>query len=419
LTRTNEKPVIAGGTPIRDDFLDFARPMICSASIDSVAATLRSGWLTTGPRVEELELYFADMQDRAHAIGLNSCTAGLFLALKRIGVGPGDEVITTPITFAASANVIIHAGATPVFVDVAPDDWYNIDARLIEAAITPKTRAMIPVHYAGRPVDIEAIQSIADKHGIATIGDCAHAVEGECNGEPVGKFFDYSAFSFYANKNATCGEGGMVCCDDADDAAWFKIMRLHGMDRDAHNRFTSPHTGTYDIQGAGYKFNMPDISAAILKPQLEDIEPHHDRRRSIWESYNKALSGVTGITVPPADKPGFRHALHVYSIHIDPSEAGFNRDDMARGLLAENIGVGVHYTPVHLFTVYRDLLKSGPGMLPVAEDFGANTLSLPLTPYLTDKDIGDVTDAFIRLVNHFREGILPEGRQPAELRCEE
>ncbi len=419
MSRIDEKPAIAGGTPIRDEFLDFARPRLSELSIESVAATLRSGWLTTGPRVDELEEYFARMQHRAYAIALNSCTAGLFLALKRIGVGPGDEVITTPMTFAASANVIIHTGATPVFADVDAGDWYNIDPAAIEDAVTPRTKALIPVHYAGRPVEIAKILSIAGKHALATIGDCAHAIEAEYDGKPVGSLFDFTAFSFYANKNATCGEGGMICCDADDDGGWLRVMRLHGMDRDAHNRFTSPHTGTYDIQGAGFKFNMPDIAAAILMPQLQNIREHHERRKEIWTAFNSAFKDIEGVRVPPVDKPGCRHALHVYSIHINPSEAGFHRDDMAKGLLAENIGIGVHYTPVHLFSVYREMFNTHPGMLPVAEDFGANTLSLPLTPYLSERDIVDVTDAFVRLAGYFREGKRIPDARPVHSRCEE
>ena len=392
-----EKPAIAGGKPVRDTFLDFARPRLSEASIDAAVAAMRSGWLTTGPRVAELESIFAPMQGRRHAIALNSCTAGLFLGLKYFDIGPGDEIITTPMTFAASANVILHLGATPVFCDVNPDDWYNISPEAAEAAITPRTKGILIVHYAGRPVDIEAFEGMASRHNLFVISDCAHAVEAKYAGEPVGKRFDFSAFSFYANKNATCGEGGMVCTDIDDAAAWLKVIRLHGMDKDAHDRFTSPHLGTYDVKEAGYKYNLTDIAAALLKPQLEALEENYNRRRAIWGAYNRAFADIPGVRTPPSDKPGCRHALHVYSIHINPAEAGFGRDDMAGGLLAENIGIGVHYTPVHLFTIYKKTLGTRPGMFPVAEDFGVNTLSLPLTPYLSDDDVNDVINAFRRL----------------------
>ncbi len=390
LLKDIEKPAIAGGKRIRDSFLDFARPILSEASIEGAVSAIRSGWLTTGPRVAQLESRFAAMQQRNFAVGLNSCTAGLFLALKHYDLKPGDEIITTPMTFAASANVIFHAGATPVFCDVNPDDWYNLDPAAAEAAVTPRTRGMVLVHYAGRPVDIEAFESIAARHGLFVVSDCAHAVEAQFEGEPVGKRFDFSAFSFYANKNATCGEGGMLCTDSEQAAGWLKIMRLHGMDRDAHDRFTSAHAGTYDVTFPGYKYNLTDIAAALLMPQLDDLESHHNNRRRIWESYNNALKEIPGVRVPPVDKPRCRHALHVYSIYINPLEAGFTREDMAGGLLAENIGVGVHYTPVHLFTAYHDSLGTGPGMFPIAEEFGRNTLSLPLTPYLSDSDIDDV-----------------------------
>ncbi len=397
MSNDNKKPAIAGGKPIRREFLDLARPRLNKESVDGVIETLNSGWLTTGPRVAGLEKDFAVLQGRRYAIGLNSCTAGLFLALMRRGVGPGDEVITTPMTFAASANVILHLGAKPVFADVNPEDWYNIDPGAAEAAITSNTKGMLLVHYAGRPVDVDRVDDIAAKNGLFTIGDCAHAIEARWRDEPVGKRFDDSSFSFYANKNATSGEGGMLCTDDADAAQWFTVMRLHGMDKDAHNRFASPHTGTYDIRVAGYKFNMPDIAAAILKPQLDDIETHHQRRREIWTAYNEGLRDIPGLSTPPVDKEGCRHGLHVYSLCVEPGEAGFNRDDMASGLLAENIAIGVHYTPVHLFSLYRGLLGTEPGMFPVAEEFGKNTLSLPLTPYLSDSDVGDVIDAIRRL----------------------
>ena len=396
-----EKPAIAGGKRIRETFLDFARPRLSEASIEAAVAAIRSGWLTTGPRVAEIESIFAAMQRRHHAIALNSCTAGLFLGLKYFDIGPGDEVITTPMTFAASANVILHLGATPVFCDVNPDDWYNIDPDAAEAAITPQTRGMVLVHYAGRPVDIEAFEGIASRHGLFVVSDCAHTVEAEYDGEPVGKRFDFSAFSFYANKNATCGEGGMICTDSDEADSWLKVMRLHGMDKDAHDRFTSPHVGTYDIQEAGYKFNLTDMAAALLKPQLEALEEHHARRRAIWDSYNEAFADIPGVHTPPPDKTGCKHALHVYSLYINRDEAGFGRDDIAGGLLAENIGIGVHYTPVHFFSVYRDLLGTRPGMFPEAEEFGLNTLSLPLTPYLTNNDVNDVIGAFRRLAAYF------------------
>lgn len=409
LSAVREKPAVAGGKPIRKEFLDFARPRLSDASIEGVIGTLKSGWLTTGPRVAELEGYFARLQGRQYAVGLNSCTAGLFLALARTGVGPGDEVITTPLTFAASANVILHLGATPVFADVNPGDWYNLDPDAAEAAVTPKTKGMLLVHYAGRPLDIERFEDIAARRGLFTIGDCAHAIEATYGDEPVGKRFDFTSFSFYANKNATSGEGGMLCTDDEDTAGWFKVMRLHGMDKDAHNRFTSPHTGTYDIRAAGYKFNMPDIAAAILKPQLDDLAMHLGRRMEIWELYNEGLKDIQGVEVPPVDKPGCRHALHVYSLLINPEIAGFTRDDMAKGLLAEKIGIGVHYTPVHLFTAYREILGTGPGMFPCAEDFGMNTLSLPFTPYLSDRDVSDVIDAFKRLAAYLPTADIKAG----------
>jgi dTDP-4-amino-4,6-dideoxygalactose transaminase len=396
-----EKPAIAGGKAIRDTFLDFARPRLSEASIEAAVAAMRSGWLTTGPRVAELESIFARMQARRHAIALNSCTAGLFLGLKYFNISPGDEVVTTPMTFAASANVILHLGATPVFCDVDPDDWYNIDPAAAEAAITPRTKGILLVHYAGRPVDIKVFEEIASRHKLFVISDCAHAVEAKYEGEPVGQKFDFSAFSFYANKNATCGEGGMICTDVDKAAGWLKVMRLHGMDKDAHDRFTSPHLGTYDIPLAGYKFNLTDMAAALLKPQLEALEEHLTQRRAIWEAYNRGFADIAGVRTPPSDKPGCRHALHVYSIHINPAEAGFGRDDMARGLLGENVGIGVHYTPVHLFTVYREGLGTRRGMFPVAEDFGLNTLSLPLTPYLSDDDVNDVINAFRRLAAYF------------------
>ncbi|HET9371601.1 MAG TPA: DegT/DnrJ/EryC1/StrS family aminotransferase, partial [Vicinamibacterales bacterium] len=284
----------------------FAPPEIGPGEIAEVVATLESGWLSTGPRVHRFERAFADYVGAPHAIALNSCTAGLHLALLAAGIGPGDEVITSPLTFCATANVVLHAGATPVFADVDPDTG-NLDPAAAEAAITPRTRAIMPVHYGGLPADVDAFAAIAARYGLRTIEDAAHCVEGIASGRKIGTTADYTCFSFYATKNLTTGEGGMVTTASAAGAERIRIASLHGMTRDAWSRYQRPGRVAYDVITPGFKYNMTDLQAAIGLHQLRAIDGHYERRSAICAQYDDAFAElpIGRFVDPPA---GTRHA---------------------------------------------------------------------------------------------------------------
>ena len=304
----------------------FAAPCIGIEEIDEVAATLSSGWLTTGARVREFERAFADYVGAPYAVAVNSCTAALHLSLLAAGVGPGDEVITTPLTFCATANTIIHAGATPVFADVDRHTG-NISPERIEAALTPRTKAILPVHYAGRAADVTAIQLIAARHGLPVIEDAAHAVEAHSNAGKVGATGDFTCFSFYATKNLTTGEGGMVTMPSAAHAEWIRVASLHGMSRDAWARYTPSGRADYDVVMPGFKYNMMDIQAALGIHQLARIERQLSSREAIWHGYESGLAELP-LTLPAPTEPGTRHARHLFTVLVDGEICGTSRDDL-------------------------------------------------------------------------------------------
>ena len=381
---------------MRKEFLAFGSPVIDEAEIDEVVATLRSGWIGTGPRVARFEEMFREYIGARHAIALNSCTAALHLSMVVSGVGPGDEVITTPMTFCATANSIVHTGARPVFVDVEPDTG-NIDPGRIEEAITPRTKALIPVHYAGRPCRMDKIEAIALRHGLLLIEDAAHAIEAAYHGRKIGTIGDLTCFSFYVTKNVVTAEGGMVTTDNSDFAAKIKMYGLHGMSKDAWKRFSDEGYRHYQVLFPGFKYNMTDIQAALGIHQLGRVADGARRREKAWARYDEALADLP--VVPPAPvAEDIVHARHLYTILLKIEEIGKSRDQVLNELIRLNIGTGVHYTALHLHPYYRETFGHKPGDFPNAEYIGDRTLSLPLSAKLTDGDVEDVIGALRKVL---------------------
>ena len=383
----------AGRNP-RAGFLVFGSPLIGDAEIEEVVATLRSGWIGTGPRVARFEEMMAEYVGASHAVAVSSCTAALHLSLLTLGIGAGDEVITTPMTFAATANAIIHTGAQPVFADVNRETML-IDPRKIESVVTPRTKAIIPVHFAGRPCDMDSIIAIARKHNLFVIEDAAHCIEGRYQGQKIGTVGDLTCFSFYVTKNLTTAEGGMVTTSNKEWAERIRVLGLHGMDKDAYKRFSDTGFRHYQVVLPGYKCNMTDIQAALGICQLRRIESSWLRRNEIWKFYNEGLSDLP-IHLPAPDQVNDQHARHLYTIIVRQTECGKSRDEILDSLTRQKIGTGVHYTALHLHPYYRQTFGFTEGDYPEAEWIGKGTLSLPLSPKLTDEDVEDVLDAVRR-----------------------
>lgn len=380
------KLAIDGGEPVRREFLHFHRASIGPEEELEVVQALRSGWLTTGPRTKQFEQVFAKYAGAKHAIAMNSCTAALHVSLVALGVGPGDEVIVPPLTWCSTANVVVHTGATPVFADVLRDTFL-IDPASVRARITRKTKAIIPVHYVGQPADVDALRF----DGIPVIEDAAHAIETVSKGRKVGSISRTTCFSFYATKNITTGEGGMLTTDDDALAEKARILSLHGISRDAWKRYSNEGFKLYEVLAAGFKYNMFDLQAALGLKQLDKVGPMHEARRRLVARYRERLAGVRGIEVlPQREGPGDVNAFHLLPVLLDSKE---RRDFALQAFPKENVGVGVHFPPVHMEPFYRERYGFKPGLCPVAEDVGTRTLSLPLFPSLDDASLDDVVSA--------------------------
>jgi dTDP-4-amino-4,6-dideoxygalactose transaminase len=370
------------------NYIIFGSPTIGEQEVEAVAATLRSCWIGTGPRVQQFESEFARYIGAQHAIAVNSCTAALHLSLLAAGIQSGDEVITTPMTFAATANVILHVGATPVFVDVDRRTM-NIDASRVEEAITPRTRAILPVHFAGRPCDMEAIATIARHHGLTVIEDAAHCIEGVFRGRKIGTISPLTCYSFYATKNMTTAEGGMVCTSDQQMADRIKVSALHGLSRDAWKRFSDEGYRHYEVVYPGFKYNMTDIQAALGLCQLPRLQQWLTRREEIWSRYDAAFADLP--CYPPAvAEPDTRHARHLYTLLLDTDGLGQTRDQVIGELHKKGIGTGVHYISLHLHKYYRERFGFRPEDYPEAEWISRRTLSLPLSPKLSDQEVARI-----------------------------
>ncbi|MBV8652886.1 MAG: DegT/DnrJ/EryC1/StrS family aminotransferase [Alphaproteobacteria bacterium] len=394
-------PACEGGAPIRpkDRFLVFGQPAIGEAEIRGVVDSMERRWIGTGPKVQQFEREFAAYRQARHAAAVGSCTAALHLSMMAIGIGPGDEVITTPMTFCSSVNAIIHTGATPVLVDCERDTM-NIDAAAIERKVTPRTKAILPVHFCGRPCDMDTIMGLAHAHRLRVIEDCAHAIETMYSGRAAGTIGDIGCFSFYATKNLTTAEGGMILTGDEELAARIKVLALHGLSKDAWKRFSDSGYQHYEVSAAGFKYNMTDIQAAIGLAQLRRIEDFAVRRNEIWAIYDRAFADLPCL-LPPPPADGTLHARHLYTPLLQLERLRVGRDDILNALNAENIGAGVHYVAVHRHGFYERTYDWTAEQFPNADFVSERTLSLPLSPALDDQDVDDVVRAFRRILLHY------------------
>lgn len=375
----------------RENFLVFGAPHILEEDIEAVTDVLRSGWIGTGPVTHELESAFAAYKGVENAHAVNSCTAAIHLSLLAAGIGDGDEVITTALTFSATANAIIHTGAKPVIVDVEPETL-NIDPDKVESAITPKTKAILPVHFGGLMCDMDALGQLAERHGLKIIEDCAHAIETERDGVKAGTIGDFGCFSFYVTKNVTTVEGGIILARDPGVFDRLGSLSLHGMNRDAWNRFGGSGYKHYQVVEAGFKYNMTDMQAALGLSQFRRVDTSWHRRGEIWQRYDNALRALP-IGLPPKPVTNERHAYHLYTILVDEAVCGIDRDNFLEALKSRQIGCGVHYLALSEHPHYRDTYGWRPEGTPQATRIGRQTVSLPLGPGMNDRDADDVIEA--------------------------
>lgn len=388
--------------PKRERFLPFALPHITQAEIDEVVDTLRSGWLTTGPKTKRFEREFAEVVGAPHAIAVNSATAAMHLALDAIGLQPGDEVIVPVYTFTATAEVVVYMRGQPVFVDVDPTTC-NLDPARLEASITPRTRAIMVVHFAGLPAEMDAILAIAHAHNLPVIEDAAHAFPATYQGRPIGSIGDLTAFSFYATKTLATGEGGMLTTANPAYAERAAMMALHGISKDAWKRYSAEGSWRYEVLEAGYKYNMTDVAAAIGLHQLARRAWLLDRRQTIARRYSQAFSRYLELEVPPSPDPDVaQHAWHLYMLRLRPERLKISRDAFIGGLAEQYIGTSVHFIPLHLHPFYRSTYHLAPSDFPVALDAYQRAISLPIYPGMSDDDVDDVIDAVTRLVEDNR-----------------
>lgn len=394
---------------MRRDYLVFGRPQIEEDEIAEVVATLRSGWLGTGPKTARFEREFAEYCEAEHAVAVSSCTAALHLSLLAADIGPGCGVITTPMTFASTANAVLHRGGSLFLVDIEPDTMNLAPDRVREFVATecepdPRSgrprhrttgieiRAILPVHFAGRPCAMDAIEALAREHDWRVIEDAAHAIEARYRGRKIGNIGDFTCFSFYATKNLTTGEGGMITLRDGAVAERLRATALHGLSLDAWARRGGSGARHYEVLVPGYKYNLTDIASSLGLHQLRRIETNLARREAIWARYDEELSDLPLVLPAPAET-NTRHARHLYTVLIDPEHTGIDRDELRRRLHTRNIGTGVHFVGIHLHEFYRNLLGVEPEQFPEATRVSERTLSLPLAANLTDADVGDVIAA--------------------------
>jgi dTDP-4-amino-4,6-dideoxygalactose transaminase len=381
----------------QSNFIVFGAPKIEKEEIEEVVRCLESGWIGTGPRVAQFESEFAAYKSVSYSAGVSSCTAAMHLSVLAAGIGEGDEVITTPMTFCATVNAIVHAGARPVLADIDPQTM-NIDPAEVEARITPRTKAILPVHFAGRSCDMDALTEIAERHGLKLIEDCAHAIETEYHGRKAGTFGDFACFSFYATKNVTTGEGGMVLTRKEEDLARIKTLALHGMSKDAWKRFSDDGYKHYFVVETGFKYNMMDLQAALGIHQLRRVESNWRGREEIWKQYSEAFAGLP-LTLPAEPEPNTRHAHHLYTILIEEARTGISRDAFLDEMTARSIGVGVHYLSIPEHPVYQEKFGWRPEDYPNAMRTGRQTVSLPLSAKLTDDEVLRVIEAVRSTLN--------------------
>ena len=385
---------------MRKDFLPFSPPTIGDAERNEVMDTLRSSWVTTGPKTKAFESRLGEYLGAPAVVALNSCTAGLHVGLVALGVGPGDEVIVPAMTFCATANVVEHVGAKPVIVDVSPDTL-NLDPDAMARAITARSKAVIPVHYAGHPVDLDPILDLADRHGLAVIEDAAHVMPARYKGVMVGSRPNLAAFSFYATKNLTTVEGGCLT-GDPELIEKCRIIGHHGMNRDAWKRFDRSGSWYYEVVLPGFKYNMTDMQASIGLRQLDRLEGFQRRRREIIAAYANGLGSIDALQLP-VERAEVESSWHLYVLRLRLELLTIDRNAFIEALAARNIGTSVHYLPVHMHPYYRDKYGYRPEQLPIAANSFQRMLTLPLHPGLTDRDVADVVEAVADVVERYRK----------------
>jgi len=403
-TPVREMLAVEGGEPVRDTLLPYGRQAIDEDDIQAVVETLRSDWLTTGPKVDEFEEAFAAWVGAKHAISFSSGTAALHGAAFAAGLGPGDEAITSPLTFAATANCVLYQGATPVFADVSPDTL-TLDPEQVAFGINSRTRAILPVDYAGHPCDLDPLLQLAERHGVVVIEDACHALGAEYGGRRIGSLSHMTVFSFHPVKHITTGEGGMVTTDNAEFAKTLRCFRNHGISSDARHR-QSASQWHYEMVLLGFNYRLPDIACALGLQQLKKLEANLARRREIAARYTAAFGEIPAILCP-AVRAEVNPAWHLYPIRLDLSKLSANRGEIFRALRGGNIGVNVHYIPVHRLGYYKRLLGVDPSEFPVAEAAFAACLSLPLFPAMSDDDVRSVVAALDKVLGHFARRQTP------------
>ncbi|MBI2354557.1 MAG: DegT/DnrJ/EryC1/StrS aminotransferase family protein [Deltaproteobacteria bacterium] len=386
---------------MRETFLPFSTPTIDDAEINEVVDSLKSGWITTGPKVKRFEEEFRAYVGSPFAVALSSATAGLHLTLLALKIREGDEIITTPMTFASTVSMIILAGGTPVLADIEPGTL-NIDVNEVRKKITPRTKAVIPVHFAGQSCDMDPLFELAREHNLTVIEDAAHAAGTEYKGRRIGSLDSVSIFSFHPNKNITTGEGGMVCTPDENLAEEVALLKFHGMSREAWKRFAASGTPNYDIMLPGFKYNMMDIQAAIGIHQLPKLDGFIDRRKEIADLYNREFADIEELALPAYAPYRQRHAWHLYTPLVRVEKLTIDRDGFMAELKRHNIGSGLHYKAIHHHAWYRENMPVADSELPNASYASERILSLPLFPRMSEEDARDVVAAVKRVIAEFR-----------------
>ncbi len=385
---------------MRNKFLVFGKPHFGREEIREITSTIKSGWWGTGPKTELFEKKFKEYANAKYSLGVNSATAGLHLALLALGVGPGDEVITTPLTFCSTVNVILHCGATPIFADVDINDW-NIDPKEIEKKITKKTKVIMPVHLHGRPCNMDEIKKIAKKYKLFVVEDAAHAVEAVYKEKKIGSISDVTVFSFYVTKNLAVGEGGMVTTKNKKLIDRIRVLSLHGLSRDAYKRYSVKSFKNYECLYPGFKYNLTDLASSLGIHQLERISKNAKKRKKYWDMYNKGFSGFENLIIPSPEGKNTYHARHLYAVLLPIEKMKIGRDKFIDNLIKENIGSGVHFNPVHLHKYYREKFGFKKGDFPSAEYVGERIISLPLSAGLKEKDVRDVITTMKKLLEKY------------------
>lgn len=396
-----EKPAIEGGKPIRERFLPYGTQWFDEKEINEVVDSLKSSWITTGPKMQFFEEKFKKFRESKYAVAVNSGTAALHISTSTIDIKPGDEVITTPLTFVASANCVVYRGGTPVFADIKKDT-YNIDPNEIRKKITDKTKAIIPVHFAGQPCDMDEIKEIAEENDLYIIEDAAHAVDAEFKGKKIGSIGDLTVFSFHPVKNMTTAEGGMVTTNNDKFYEKLLMFRTHGISKDAAKRFGKEGGYYYDMQYLGFRYNLSELHAALGIHQLNKLPTFQKRRREIVKIYNRELENYDEITIPFVKK-NIKHSWHLYIIQLNLEKLRVDRDFIFKALRAENIGVNVHYIPVHFHSYYQEKFGLKKGILPNVEWLYPRLLTIPLFPKMSNDDVYDVINALVKVLKYYRK----------------